>query len=61
MPGASGSSGQAGGILILQKAGLAPGTYWVRVTAPGVQEGDYCVDITHSAGEECDDGDFTPN
>ena len=59
--GASGSSGPAGGIVVLQKSGLAPGTYWVRVTGAGAQEGDYCVDITHTAGEECNDGDFLPN
>ena len=55
------SSAQSGGIVLLQKSGLAAGTYWLRVTGSSVQEGDYCVDITHTAGEECDDGDFLPN
>ena len=61
VPGASGSSAQIGGIVILQKSGLVPGTYWVRITGSGAQEDDYCVDISHTAGEECDDGDFSPN
>ena len=61
VPGASGSSAQLGGIVVLQKSGLTPGVYWVRIAGSGAQEGDYCVDITHTGGEECDDGDVLPN
>lgn len=43
------------------KAGLAPSAiYWLHLSAPSPQEGNYCVDVTPQPGESCDDGDPNP-
>ena len=51
-----------GGILVLQTSGLAPGTYWVRVTARA-RPGGRLLRRHHPHGRrrECDDGDFIPH
>jgi len=48
----------------LVQSGLVAGDiYWVRITADGaspLQEGPYCADPTPQPGENCQDGDDTP-
>ncbi len=61
VPGTVQTSQAPGGLVLIDKTGLADPTYWLHVKATGQEEGGYCVDVTHIAGEECDDGDPTPN
>jgi hypothetical protein len=46
---------------VITRTGLPDTTYWLRISAPTLQEGDYCVDLSFELGETCDDGDPLPS
>ena len=50
-----------GVVVDLVSSGLVlDGVYWVQITADAAQEGPYCADPLPLPGENCQDGDDTP-